>query len=268
MPLSASVDYAEIRDDFEFFLAHSTETAAQIGAFAPHMAWLAGRPTPARMLDFGCGAGIFTERLLRAVGPSPEHLALVLVEPVSEQLQEAARRLGPLASCVMAAGPDARGAAADRFDLIIANHSLYYVAEPAATTAALLERLAPGGRLIAALLDHGNALAGIWKAGFAAADMRFPFMLAEQFEAILDRLGCAIGREAISYKIAFPDRDDAKRRIVRFLLGADSERLSSTQVNVLFEPYRHADLVLIETTYPHLVAEQAGEGESLPRHES
>jgi SAM-dependent methyltransferase len=262
MPLSASVDYAEIRGDFEFFLAHSTETAAQIAAFGPHMAWLAGRSKPARMLDFGCGAGVFTERLLRAAGPSPDHLVLVLVEPVGKQLEEAARRLGPLASRLTVAGPDAEGTADDRFDLIIANHSLYYVAEPAATAAALLRRLAPDGRLIAALLDHGNALAGIWKAGFAAANMRFPFMLAEQLEAILDRLGCALERKAISYEIAFPDREDAKRRILRFLLGADLEHLSTTQVNALFEPYRHGDMVRIATTYPHLVAERAVERKS------
>jgi SAM-dependent methyltransferase len=262
MTLSASVDYGEIRSDFEFFLAHSTETAAQIAALRPHMAWLADRPRPARMLDFGCGAGLFTERLLRAAGPPPEHLVLALVEPVGKQLEEAARRLGPLASRVVAAGQEVKGTVDDRFDLIIANHSLYYVAEPAATAAALLQRLALGGRLIAALLDDGNALAGIWRAAYAAANMRFPFMLAEQLEAILDRLGFALERETVSYEIALPAREDAKRRILRFLMGADLEHVPTEQVNALFEPYRHADMVLIATTYPHLVAEPAAERKS------
>jgi SAM-dependent methyltransferase len=259
MSLAASVDYAEVRGDFEFFLAHSTETAAQIAALAPHMAWLADRSKPVRILDFGCGAGLFTERLLGAVGPSPEHLVLVLLEPVGAQLREAERRLAPLASRVVAAGPDIEGTTTDRFDLIIANHSLYYVAEPAATAAGLLQRLAPGGRVIAALLDHGNALAGIWKAGYAAANMRFPFMLAEQLEAILDWQGFAFERETISYKIAFPDREDGKRRILRFLMGADLEHVPPTQVNALFQSYRHGDMILMETTYPHLVAERAAD---------
>jgi SAM-dependent methyltransferase len=264
MPPSASVDYAEVRDDFEFFLAHSTETAAQIAVLAPHMAWLAERSKPARMLDFGCGAGLFTERLLRALGPSPEHLVLALVEPVGKQLQEAEQRLGPLASRVKAAGPDVGATADDRFDLIIANHSLYYVAEPTATAAALLQRLAPGGRLIAALLDHANALAGIWKGGYAAANLRFPFMLAEQLEAILNRPAVRLGRETISYEIVFPDREGAKRRILRFLMGADLEQVPTAQVNALFEPYRHAGMVSIATTYPHLVAEQVVERKGSP----
>jgi len=257
MPLSASVDYAEIRRDYEFFLAHSTETAAQIAAFEPHMAWLDGRPKPVRILDFGCGAGVFTERLLCVMGPSPEHLVLALVEPVSKHLEEAGQRLRPLASRVVVAGLDIEGTGNDRFDLIIANHSLYYVAEPTATAAALLRRLAPGGRLIAPLLDHANALAGIWRAAYGAAKMRFPFMLAEQLEAILDRMGFASKRETISYKIAFPDHEEAKRRILRFLLDADSERLPTAQVNALFEAYRREDMVVIATTYPHLVVEQA-----------
>jgi SAM-dependent methyltransferase len=180
---------------------------------------------------------------------------LALVEPVSEQLKEAAQRLAPLASRVVLADPNVEGIPNDRFDLIIANHSLYYVADPAATAAALLQRLAPGGRLIAAMLDHGNALAAIWKAGFAAGNMPFPFILAEQLEAILDRLGFALERETISYKIGFPDREEAKRHILRFLLGADLKYLSTAQVNALFEPYRHGDQVLIATSYPHLVAE-------------
>ncbi len=109
------------------------------------------------------------------------------------------------------------------------------------------------------MLDHGNALAGIWKAGFAAANMRFPFTLAEQLEAILDRPGFALTRETISYRIGFPDREEAKRRILRFLPGAGSKHLSTAQVNALFEPYRRGDQVLIATTYPHLVAERAVE---------
>src|SRR5262245_58145201 len=138
---------------------------------------------------------------------------LVLVEPVSEQLEEAARRLAPLASRVVVAGPDVEGTADDRFDLIIANHSLYYVADPAAIAAALLQRLTPGGRLIATMLNHGNALARIWKAGFAAAKMHFTFLLAEQMEAILVRLVCALKRETISNQIGFPYCKQAKGRI-------------------------------------------------------
>ena len=62
---SVAVDYGEVRGDFEYFLAHSTETAAQIAALRPHLERQAAGAGPIRMLDFGCGAGLFTEQLLR-----------------------------------------------------------------------------------------------------------------------------------------------------------------------------------------------------------
>lgn len=264
MDVPSPVDYAEIRGDFAFFLAHSTETEAQIAALRPHLAWLAQRRQAARMLDFGCGDGRFAARLLRAAGPPHERLALVLVEPATALRAEAARRLAPLAREVADAGEeygDQSGVAVGpAFDLILANHSLYYVAAPAATVRALARRLAPGGRLIAALLDRDNALAQIWRAGFAAAGLSFPFPLAEDFEEILRGAGLTPEREEIGYRIAFPDRAEARRRILRFLLGANLERLPDARADALFAPYRRGARVIIETAYPHLVVRQTTSG--------
>jgi hypothetical protein len=95
----------------------------------------------------------------------------------------------------------------------------------------------------------------MWKAGFAAAKMHFTSCRADGGDS--GSAGCALKRETISYQIGFPDCEEAKRRILRFLMGADLKHLSTAQVNALFEPYRRGDQVLIATTYPHLVAEQA-----------
>jgi SAM-dependent methyltransferase len=253
---SAPVDYALIRGDFAFFLAHSTETEAQIAAFRPHLARLARQPRTVRLLDFGCGDGRFIEQLLRAAAPAPHRLALNLVEPVEDQLAEAAARLAPLAGRVAAASALTRDEAGAGFDLILANHSLYYVPDPAASVAPLLAALAPGGRLIAALLDRDNALARIWQAAFAAAGVAFPFPLAEDIEAALRRLGITPSRETIAYTIAFPDTREAQHRILRFLLGANLEGLPDSRADALFAPYRRGGMVMIETAYPHLIVQR------------
>ena len=256
---SAPIDYARIRGDFAFFLAHSTETEAQIAALRPHLARLAEPAQDARrarILDFGCGDGRFTQKLLDAVGLAPARLALSLVEPVDDLREEAAARLAPLAGDVAAAGALEPGAAGAGFDLILANHSLYYVPDPAASAAALFAGLAPGGRLIAALLDRDNAIARIWRSGFAAAGLAFPFALAEDVEAALRRQGAAPWRETISYTVAVPDTREAHRRILRFLLGANLEGLPESRADALFAPYRRGDRVVIETAYPHLVAQR------------
>jgi len=253
---SALIDYARIRGDFEFFLAHSTETAAQIASLRPHLARLARRAQTVRMLDFGCGDGRFTERLLNVAGLSPARLALSLVEPVEDHRGEAVARLAPLAEGVAAAGVLAHGAAGTGFDLILANHSLYYVPDPAASVAALLAGLAPGGQLFTALLDRDNALARIWQAAFAAADLSFPFALAEDVEAARRRQGARPWRETIDYIVAFPDTREARQRILHFLLGANLKSLPASRADALFSPYRRGESVSIETAYPHLVAQR------------
>lgn len=251
---SAPIDYARIRGDFAFFLAHSTETEAQIAALRPHLARLARQPRTVRLLDFGCGDGRFIEQLLRAAGPAPDCLALSLVEPVEDQRAEAAARLAPLAGGVAATGVLPQDAAGAGFDLILANHSLYYVPDPAASVAALFAGLAPGGRLIAALLDRDNALARLWQAAFAAVGAAFPFALAHEIEAVLCRQGVTPERETIHYTIAFPDTREARHRILRFLLGANLEGLPDARASALFAPYRRGGSVVIETAYPHLTA--------------
>jgi SAM-dependent methyltransferase len=258
MPPAASpcvpVDYGEVRGDFEYFLARSTETAAQIAALRPHLERQVPRTGRLRMLDFGCGAGLFTERLLRESGLGRERIELSLVEPVAAQLREAHERLEPWVVHVDTLAPDL--ASDGSFDLILANHSLYYVPDLDATAAGLLRLLAPRGRLIAALLDRRNALARLWRDGFAQAGMPFPCPLAEDAEAAFRRLGPQARRETIRYTVTLPDQPTARRRVLRFLLGPEAVLRLPGSAESLFEPFTRDGRILIETTYPHLIVQR------------
>lgn len=239
------VDYAAIRADYEFFLASSSETSAQITALAPHMRWLAGR-AERRMLDFGCGTGAFAEALLRAAPPERPKPRLRLVEPVAPHRAEARARLTPLAE--LAPEGDLGD---ERFDLILANHSLYYVQDPTAALTDLARRLAPGGRLILALLGRDNALAEIWRDGYAAAGAAFPFFLAD--DAIATLGAGALRAEPVSYRIAFADSAEARWRIARFLFGAEAEARFGPELIALFDRRRRGAEIVIKTRYDHLV---------------
>jgi len=253
------IDYGEIGADYAFFLAHSTETAAQLAALGGHVGRLAGLPPPARLLDFGCGTGAFTQRLLTAAGLAPGAragaLAIWLVEPVAAHRDAAAARLAPLAREVVQADSDAAWQAGPRFDMILANHSLYYVPDPEAVVGRLLGALAPGGRLVAALLDRDNALARLWRAGYAAAGAAFPFLLAEDLEVLLGRHGIASARETVGYRIAFQDGPRQRSHVLRFLFGPQLAALPTEAALALFDPYRCGRRIVIETNYPHLVVQ-------------
>jgi len=249
------VDYAAIEGDYAFFLAHSTETAAQIAALRPHVDDLCALQdrAPAKILDVGCGTGAFTERLLTAANGPPERRDLWLIEPVARHLAEATNRLRHQARQVVPLGADFHPAVETRFDLILANHSLYYVADRAVTVDGLLASLKPGGRLIVALLDRANALAQLWQEGFAAIGQAFPFTLADDVESLLTGRRAACVREIVSYRIAFPDRAENTHRVLRFLFGDSHDRLPADTARALFDPYRQDDTVVIETRYPHLI---------------
>ncbi|WP_157961689.1 class I SAM-dependent methyltransferase [Acuticoccus kandeliae] len=239
--MADAVDYGEIADDYAFFLAHSTETEAQRAALAPHMARLGSE---GRLLDFGAGDGAFTAGLVAEHG-APACIAFV--EPSPVQAAKARARLAALAETRELDGL----AGAGPFDLILANHSLYYVADPPRTVAALADALAPSGRLIAALLDRENALARIWRGAYAAAGRDFPFWLADDIAPLLARHG-AVASEWVDYRLAFEDSPAARATIMRFLTGgtlgeAEAEALA------LFDRHRAGSRIVIDTRYPHLV---------------
>ena len=251
---TADVDFGRIRNDYEFFLSHSTETAAQLKALKPQMTWLAERGVPARILDFGCGTGLFTEGLLKSSPPEARDLKIWLVEPVAEHLAEAAVRLSTLAGDVIPSGADLEDVDQQHFDLILANHSLYYVPDPDQAIVSLAGLMGPGYRLVAALLDRENAMAKIWQAGFAAMRKPFPFALAEDIERLLLAQGLEVAPERVSYSISFRDGAETRLRILRFLFAAHLDGLPRDEALSLFDAHAHDGRIEIETSYPHLVA--------------
>jgi malonyl-CoA O-methyltransferase len=107
--------------------------------------------TRPRVLEFGCGTGLFTRRLLGAVGDA----------------EVLATDLSPTMAATAAAMPDPRlrfgvmdaerpDAAAGSFDLIVSNLAAQWFADLPAALARLAECLAPGGRLMLSTLGEGS----------------------------------------------------------------------------------------------------------------
>jgi SAM-dependent methyltransferase len=256
MTESTGVDYAEVGNDFAFFIRHTNESRAQVTALLPAMSALVDGCGQGRMLDFGCGDGTFGLRLLEALGASASRIGLTLAEPVGDHLDRAVGRLAPLVKSIAVTNSDLEQSGIGPFDLILANHCLYYVADPSETVGRLLDLLAPGGVLIAPMLDRGNALARIWQTAFDIVDQPFPFVLAEDIEALARFLGADVSREVIAYTIDFPDRPAARLSILRFLLGDYLKALDAHTARSLFDAHTQGDRVVLATTYPHLVIRQ------------
>ena len=106
-----------------------------------------------------------------------------------------------------------------RFDVVLANHVLYYVDDLDVTLRQLLAALAPGGRLQAAIAPWDNMLLQLWKEGFALVGKTVPYYAAEDVERSLSELGSAFRKTKSPYEFRFPDTQENRLKILRFLFA-------------------------------------------------
>jgi SAM-dependent methyltransferase len=118
----------------------------------PWFAWLVGLvdwPAGARVLDAGCGNGMIWSE---TVGSVPRHLRLTLTD-LSPGMVAAAASAATRAKVAVI---DAREAdiqdlpfADGAFEVVVANHTLFHLPDPARGVAELARVLTPGGTLLA-----------------------------------------------------------------------------------------------------------------------
>lgn len=212
-------DFGPIESDYEFFMAHATEAANDVAEYARELAGFARDRAAIRLLDYGCGNGEFSQRFLSTMRWPPHQLQLTLVEPVAHQRAQAAQRLAQFSGQSLTSGERLEATPGGPFDLIVSNHALYYVDDLHATLQALVDALAPDGRLLLAIAGFDNMLCGLWKIGFALLGKPVPYHTAEDVEAELQRDSLAFRRTESPYLLRFPDTDENRQKILRFLFG-------------------------------------------------
>lgn len=111
------------------------------------LGWLAPQPGE-RILDLGCGDGVFTAKV------AASGAAVVGVDAAADMVEAARRR-----------GFDARVADAhvldlgETFDAVVSNAALHWMKEPDRVLAAVARLLRPGGRFVAEMGGFGNVAA-------------------------------------------------------------------------------------------------------------
>jgi trans-aconitate methyltransferase len=206
---------------------------------------------PVRLLDFGGGTGTFTARLLAAVGWPPARSRLTLVEPGDALRQQAVARLAGMTGHPIADAAALPDGTAGGFDVVLANHSLYYVTELPALVARLVEAVAPGGAFAAAIAPRENVLIRFWIAAFRSIGMEVPYHTSEDVAVALRAAGAEYEVESVGYELAFPDTAENRMRIIRFLLEKYIPELEPELLLALFDPYAEVGHVRIRTASDH-----------------
>jgi malonyl-CoA O-methyltransferase len=146
---------------------YESAAGAQIRAAGLLADRLGRLPAGARVLELGCGTGLFTRRLLERLDAD----ARILATDLSPAMIERSRvglddpRLG--FAVLDAEAPDAAGGP---FHLIASSLAAQWFADLPATLARLRTLLAPGGRLLIATL--GERTFAEWRAAHAALGLR------------------------------------------------------------------------------------------------
>lgn len=239
--------------DYEFFEEHSTEAQEDARAFLASVKSLADKGKTIRMLDIGCGSGRFTEMFLEGCGIPADRLKLTLVEPVFGSLKTAAERLKTYSDTPIDARHDTVLKPGDRFDLVLANHVFYYIPEPGRTIRDLADRIDPGGVMLISMAGRGNLLIRIWQRCFSAIGVEIPYSVSEDIATILDAANADYRTDEIGYELVFPDTEENRLKICRFLMGEYFQRVPIRLMIDMFRGLEDGANIRATITHDHYV---------------
>ena len=247
----SSKNFDPILADYAFFEEHSTEAEADLAAYTSKVEALRQREGDLHILDFGCGAGNFTTRFLHPLTGDANRLTLCLLEPGAGTRAQAVTKLQTFGCSSLEAWDSLPARLPFSFDLILANHVLYYVSPLEDQLRKLIEGLAPGGRLMAAMACKENVLIQFWEAAFGAVGIDIPYHTGDDVEEALVSLKVPYRRENVPYHIHFPDSKANRLKILRFLLSEHLSRMPEDFLLSLFDPYVEKAMVKIATESAH-----------------
>jgi len=240
--------FAEIRDDYAFFTAHTTEFDQDLSHYQQVLAqWVPPEPT-LQFLDFGCGTGTFTSRFLRLVHPLARQFRITLIEPDDISRQHAIDLLTPLSQFPVQHFPYFSPEITTRFHLILCNHVLYYVPDLRQTVTWLLQRRHPQGLLLMTMAGRENIISQFWRVCFDYLGHNIPYYLAEDLTPLLQELHPNYQRQTVTYTLRFPDTLENRWKLLRFMLGQYVHQLKAYDLPDLFDPYAKQGQIDI-TTY-------------------
>lgn len=253
MTSNSSKAFAAIRDDYAFFEDHATEAEQDVRAYLPHVHALTAGDGLIRMLEFGCGEGKFTSRFLAAAAFPRERLKLSLVEPDDVYRDRAVDRLAPFTAHAVSAWPTLPSGLEGCFDLVLSNHVFYYVTNLDDTLAAIRRALELDGLFLAAMGGEENLLLQFLNQCFGMIDRTMPFNTAEDFQAALIRQRLAYATEHVNYDLIFPDTEENRLKILRFLLGSHFPAMPRRAILDVFNPHADAGQIASRIVHRHFV---------------
>jgi SAM-dependent methyltransferase len=251
MSKNPAKDFGQIASEYTFFEEHSTEAQEDVRAYQAHVGAIKPADTVLKMLDFGCGSGTFTMRFLKHAGWPPERLQLTLVEPAESVRSKAITRLAAFTASPPADSPALPDALGGQFDVVLANHVLYYVPDVEDTLRRLISALAPTGVFLLAVAGRTNLLIDFSIACFELLGREMPYNSSEDIEQALRALNAKYDKQRVPYELSFPDTEENRMRILRFLLADHVPPAPQPQLLAWFDQFSSQGRIEMRTATDH-----------------
>ncbi len=251
MSRNPAKDFDEIAGEYAFFEQHATQAREDVRAYRADLSTVEPANGIVNFLDFGCGSGAFTVRFLEQSGWAPERLRLTLVEPAKSMRRQAADRLARFTVSPLIQSPGLPIALDRPFDVVLANHVFYYVPDLRGTLSQLIAALAPTGVLLIAISARTNALCELSVAGFRLLGGELPYHTSEDVETALQSLNANYGKRQVPYRLSFPDSNENRMRILRFMLADHLARMPRRPLVEWFDRFSGAGRIEIDTDSDH-----------------
>lgn len=253
----AEKDFGPIESDYAFFMSHATEAESDAAEYARELAGFDEERESIRWLDFGCGAGDFTERLAKTLNWPPQKVHLTLIEPVEQQRENAASRLRRFSQQGVQHFEKLPEVTGPLFDLVLSNHVLYYVNDLARTLDQLSQWLRPHGKILIAIAGWDNPLMQLWQIGFGLLGRPVPYYAADDVETELSRHGLLSKKTKAPYELRFPDTAENRLKILRFLFADHLRETSADRLLREFDRYVCGEDVVVNTHSYHFTSERS-----------
>lgn len=233
-------NFDNIIDEYSFFETHSNQAEATVEAYSRHLSKIdmeTSADSTIRMLDFGTGTGNFTQQFLKKAGWPKDKLNLSLVEPGEFILRQAVNKLQAFTSAPIKHWPTLPNNQNFSFDLILANHVFYYTPRLQLTIEDMLKRLTTVGKIFIAIAGRETPLIQLGYRGYGLIGQNFPYNTADDVLAIIKRLNIPLQKEPVSYQLIFPDSEENRLHMIRFLFFSHLKQMAIEQLLTFFDPY-------------------------------
>lgn len=246
-------DFSIIENDHLFFMNSATEAQADRKSHLEELSRSFPEPRLLHWLDFGCSQGEFTTSLCSEWNWPSNQLCMSLLEPVAAHREVAIKTLSRFTKEPPREIHDLKGEEDASYDVILANHSCYYVDDAEQTLRELKRLLRPDGLGIVAIAGQNNFLIELWGIGFDSIGQTTPHWVAEDFKSAFHQQKIEFRTKLVPYEIRFADTPENIDRILRFLFGENWPSVDANLLRSQFSEHRLGDDIHIETHCQHFI---------------